>query len=356
MKNIFTLLFLFACSFSQAQGHNNEVPVEPRPYSDIYFQDVKPQADLKTRMVYKRTESDPKKIDTLSVEHFDKLGNLIEKHSFNTENGHKVLSSSSYYTYKNDLLVFKKIDYYDTYHRKNNLLNYTYDQNNNLIDYLEYYRRGIDTTAAMRKVSLFDANNNLIEKKTYVGSKSGFPEKHGTKVSLTYNNDNHLIKHEYSRPDIINKMISNYYYSNNNLDSISRVYDHNGQIKQYDYSSFKYDALGNMIYKGQPETSGNKEMKHYYFKYDGKQLIEARLVLKGRTLVDVKYSYQGDKISKIEGKRESWEYSSKLFYFKGNSLNNTIEYVRDKEGTLLKEKVYVNDQLSSTRFFEFLYH
>ena len=350
MKKIILLIFLFSNILCLSQNFNYQKNIEPNPFLELYNED-KPRL-IKKEILLETNKSTTNQIkDTLSINYYDKKGNVISKILFDQldQKGKTLIHC----TFKDNLMIKRKVEIF----LKNKTIfeEYKYNNQKNLIEYIEYTLRGTDTTSIRSKRRKYDENNNLIEANLYAGNTMAkLLNVSSQKAIMNYDKQNRLVKHTHINSYSTHTPISKYYYTKNNLDSVIRFYE--DPEKQSSYIKFRYDKFNNLVFKEEPNSS-NTIINYYTYEYENNKLIRAKHFKDTKLASIVDCSYHNGKLTRLEAKREKMNYYGPLYYFSFSSnLNVTIEYIRNKKGIIIQERKYFDGVLQNTQFKEYEYY
>jgi hypothetical protein len=202
---------------------------------------------------------------------------------------------------------------------------YTYDQNENLIEQINYDTDGIEIT---RFIYSYDVENNMVESRR-TGSGGTFIE------SFKYENGN-LIEEMWSIEGI-EKYKFQYEYDSSNNKIIEKVFVDGSSTESISYF-YKYDTSNNLI----EEYYIYEELKDglITYEYDSSDNLTRK----------TRYQANGDVIL-----FETFIYDANdnLIEVRNSSNTRVISYSYDSSNNLIKELVMSGDNLSSEVTFEY---
>lgn len=168
------------------------------------------------------------------------------------------------------------------------------------------------------------------------------PETPISKVILTYDKENHLIKYSSFKNNIETNRIV-FLYNDLGLLTSKEFYSFDQTQTLDRIRLFKYDEKNQLIYEGYDDERGNNTKNNYLYNKNG-QLIESTVDC---NYTHLSYSYEYDSQKRISKKYKnneleiSYEYSNNLLIKKIHyNRNNDVEimYEYDDNGLLINKK------------------
>ncbi len=345
----FSSLLLLIFPEIRAQTYNFDVKVESKPYWEVYDFDEYEMKGIKQRLdlTTDYTNGSPK-TDTSRLHVYNREGHQIKYISYR-KNKKYFLTLTEWHN--NLKTVQKNYNYPDE--SLTSILTYTHDNKGNMTELLETNLINGDTSYYKSKLFTYDERGNLTEKLLFVShNRSTLYERFEQKAEFEYDNNDNLVKHiHHSGNDPINP-VSDYYYTNNLLDSVIRTYHTDTSDAIYDYNYFKHNKMGLLTDKTEPlrHWIGNEPdgetYHHYDYDNDGK-LKHAHAIRKKDTITTVDYTFKDSLIAEITATRHSVRHSSNLYFFYPRYVIEARDkFIRNEKGHLIRKEHYIDGKLS----------
>lgn len=331
---------------SNGQDFNFDVQVELKPYyNDIHGFDAENTVGIKEKIWLKSDLTNGKRTDTLAIYTYNSAGNEIAKIGFKGNKRNSLTRTQ----WNGDLKILIEHIMPDF---SSSIVN-SYDERKNLLQTLDVTIRKSDTTMFHCTQFSYDSDNNLVEKLVYAAeSHVNLFNQYVQRALFEYDKEGNLKKHMHFSGENPTQPTSLYYYTDQLLDSVVRVYHTNSTDKKYDYNHFKYNQDRKLIYKSEPIAGElNYEpdgiiIEEYYYDSEG-LLKQACATRKKEIIVEVNYHYKNALIHEVIAKNSNSEFVSSIYYFHSNRVNEIKDvYIRNENNHVLSEERYFDGQLA----------